>query len=236
MPFLPRQDHSVPESPQAPPSAAKSTAGVPEIDGSSAGFIALVVALAAIVVFSCIAVFFLLRNNDPTPYERELRRARRRESRHASSAASGFGSPGLRGKIARLFSRRRAEGWVRAADDDSSDWDAADERFEPKELQGTQTAGVPQRVSEGRIPPPERDMSTESVELSVPGAHPDIDVPLSSSPTSIGSTLPHDDEAQIIDCLFYLCAAERIPVGRKRSWNAPEISEIQRTGKKFILV
>ena len=47
---------------------------IPEISGSPAGFVALVVFLGLIIVFSCVGVFVLLRQPAPDPYERHARR------------------------------------------------------------------------------------------------------------------------------------------------------------------
>jgi len=61
---------------------------VPKIDGSSGGFIALVVCLSLLIVGLCIAVFIQLRNFEPTDEERTIRRQLGR--RHRSNPSSLF--------------------------------------------------------------------------------------------------------------------------------------------------
>ncbi|KAI0355096.1 hypothetical protein OH77DRAFT_1403787 [Trametes cingulata] len=98
----------------------------PEIGGSFGGFIALVVALAAIFLLSCIGIFILLRNHEPTAYERHMRRARARE--HDFSSEAPIGPPGIRERLGRLFGRQ--PGWIRAsAGEDGDEWDASDDRI-----------------------------------------------------------------------------------------------------------
>ncbi|KAI0373184.1 hypothetical protein BV20DRAFT_795742 [Pilatotrama ljubarskyi] len=98
----------------------------PEIGGSFGGFIVLVVALAAIFLLSCIGIFILLRNHEPTPYERQIRRARARA--HDFSSEAPIGPPGIRERLGRLFGRR--SGWIRAsAGEDGDEWDASDDRI-----------------------------------------------------------------------------------------------------------
>jgi len=162
---------------------------IPEINGSSAGFIALVVSLAAIVIICCTAVFFLLRGHNPTPYERELRRARRLQKRHTKSH-DPYASPGLRGRIARLFGWKRAEGWVRADGEEGDAWDAGDERLVSKGEEDAVEIGTDRfaPLDVRGMPLPGRDMSLESVELSA-SEHDVGNVsytdPFSSSPTSM---------------------------------------------------
>ncbi|OBZ75513.1 hypothetical protein A0H81_04880 [Grifola frondosa] len=109
----------------APPPVAGQKQMVPEIGGSSGGFIALVVTLAAILLFSCVAIFFLLRNHSPTPYERQLRRAR--SLRHDYSSEAPVGPIGLRDRIAQFFGRRRHAGWIRASGGEGDEWEASDD-------------------------------------------------------------------------------------------------------------
>ncbi|PCH38583.1 hypothetical protein WOLCODRAFT_161681 [Wolfiporia cocos MD-104 SS10] len=176
--------------------------GIPEIGGSRGGFIALVVILATIFVSCCVAVFFLLRDHNPTPYERELRRARRLQRRETGSYEVPGGRPGLKGRLARLFGRRQAEGWVRAGDGD--EWDAADEPVRPaagdvREYSRPESfTFVGGSVGTAGLPRVDQDMSSESVELSVP--EPALDTsyasvgrdlytdPFTSSPTSLERT------------------------------------------------
>ncbi|KAI0781482.1 hypothetical protein BD413DRAFT_621675 [Trametes elegans] len=101
----------------------------PEIGGSFGGFIALVVALASIFIISCVGIFILLRNHEPTSYERRLRRNRARE--HDFSTEVPIGPPGIRERLAHLFGRRR--GWIKASAGDGDEWDASDDRFPQQE-------------------------------------------------------------------------------------------------------
>ncbi|EIW86136.1 hypothetical protein CONPUDRAFT_78618 [Coniophora puteana RWD-64-598 SS2] len=104
---------------------------IPEIDGSPAGFIALVVVLSVIILASCIAVFFLLRDHEPSDAQRAARRSRymREIEREASTADGGPGStapPSLTERMKRIWrtkgyasaSRRGSGGWVQATGDE----------------------------------------------------------------------------------------------------------------------
>jgi hypothetical protein len=99
--------------------------GIPEINGSPAGFIALVVVLAAIFLISCTGVFLLLRTHKPDPYERHARRTARRED---FLHEMPLGPPDLKDKVRNLFRfGRRRDGWVRASSGEAADeWDASD--------------------------------------------------------------------------------------------------------------
>ncbi|KAI0948659.1 hypothetical protein AcV7_009336 [Taiwanofungus camphoratus] len=163
-----------------------SESGIPKIGGSSAGFIVLVVALATIFLVSCTGVFILLRNHQPTPYERRLRQARRAREYDSSSYKQPAGLPGLRGKFSRLFGRKTGEGWVRAGDGDD-EWDAADERpaFRvEKGFRESDEASLAAYSAIGGLPKGVSRMSTESVELSAPSASPPKNTPSVSIPTS----------------------------------------------------
>ncbi|KAG1827627.1 uncharacterized protein BJ212DRAFT_65680 [Suillus subaureus] len=84
--------------------AMLSRRAVPEIGGSQGGFIGLVVTLSVLILICCIAVFFLLRNHEPSEQDRTARRERYRRNRdhqeHDSTTAtqghSSFGDK-LRG-------------------------------------------------------------------------------------------------------------------------------------------
>ncbi|CCM04508.1 uncharacterized protein FIBRA_06689 [Fibroporia radiculosa] len=169
----------------------KSTSDVPEIGGSSAGFIVLVVSLSALIIICCIAVFFLLRNHNPTPYEREMRRARRLHRRQERSLyETPSEHPSFGGRLARLFGRRKSQGWTRALGDED-DWDAAEERqgWKRGEYVRNREYAAPYRPAASHTPPIDgRETSTDFVELSAPSATGDtvsyVD-PFSSSPTSM---------------------------------------------------
>ncbi|GBE82792.1 hypothetical protein SCP_0411770 [Sparassis crispa] len=132
---------------------------IPEIGGSSAGFIALVVVLAAVFLICCIGVFFLLRNHSPTSHERRLRQAEARQ-RGSSLYKAPLGPPGMRARFARWFGSKKGAGWVRAADDE--EWDAADERFASGRRQDLRE----RKDTVFEAPYIAEDMSAESVELS----------------------------------------------------------------------
>ncbi|KIM58923.1 hypothetical protein SCLCIDRAFT_1052172 [Scleroderma citrinum Foug A] len=59
----------------------KQLSTIPKIDGSQAGFIALVVFLSVLIVVCCSAVFYLLRYHEPTDQDRTARRERYRRRR-----------------------------------------------------------------------------------------------------------------------------------------------------------
>ncbi|KAI0657211.1 hypothetical protein C8Q70DRAFT_295497 [Cubamyces menziesii] len=154
----------------------------PEIGGSFGGFIALVVVLAAIFLISCIGIFILLRNHEPTPHERHRRRARARTRDFSSEAP--IGPPGIRERFARLFGRRA--GWIKASAGEGDEWDASDERIpnafggeeglhSVRERESTYPATfAAARAAQAPRPPQSlaQSLSTDSVEveLSAPSA------------------------------------------------------------------
>lgn len=154
---------------------------VPEIGGSSAGFIALVVVLSIIIVLSCVGVFFLLRNHQSTSRERRTRSARTGKDRSLP-----LGPPGLRNRVAGLFGKRG--GWIRANDDD--EWDAEDDLSTHHNPQDA--AFMDEYPQHARS---ERSMTSESVELTVPSLS--FSHPMSSPPTTARvseSPLQDDDD------------------------------------------
>ncbi|KAG2121919.1 hypothetical protein DEU56DRAFT_833214 [Suillus clintonianus] len=113
---------------------------VPEIGGSQGGFIGLVVGLSVLILICCIAVFFLLRNYEPSEQERAARRERYRSHRDhqeydstaASAGLSSFGDK-LRGMWAdrrssgsrsRSGGRRGGRGWIQAGSGDEWETDS----------------------------------------------------------------------------------------------------------------
>ncbi|KAF9266560.1 hypothetical protein L218DRAFT_985672 [Marasmius fiardii PR-910] len=84
----------------------------PEIGGSSAGFIALVVCLVVIIVVSCTAIFFLLKHNDPSDAERAARRQRRYAHQSLPSSSSYTYDPsssphkGWLSKVTDIFNKK----------------------------------------------------------------------------------------------------------------------------------
>jgi len=143
------------------PSEAHNASDIPKIGGSSAGFIALVTVLAAIFVICCIGVFLLLRNHNPTPYERRLRRSESR-MRGSSLYDVPLGPSRMRARLARWLGGKKGAGWVRASDGD--EWDAADEEGASPLGRRAEQKSTP--TAPPYIPRQQRDMSAESVELS----------------------------------------------------------------------
>ncbi|KAG2127323.1 hypothetical protein BD769DRAFT_763387 [Suillus cothurnatus] len=112
--------------------AILSRRAVPEIGGSQGGFIGLVVALSVLILICCIAVFFLLRNHEPSDQDRTARRERYRrnhdnqeyDSTAVTLGHSSFGDK-LRGMWAdrhssgnRSGGRRGGRGWIQAGSGD----------------------------------------------------------------------------------------------------------------------
>ncbi|KAG7089830.1 hypothetical protein E1B28_011477 [Marasmius oreades] len=97
----------------SPPIMKRET---PQIGGSSAGFIALVVCLCMIIVITCTAIFFLLKHNDPTDAERAARRQRRYAHQSVPSSASYTYDPsstpskGWFSKVTDIFNNNEARG------------------------------------------------------------------------------------------------------------------------------
>ncbi|KAH9914466.1 uncharacterized protein B0H18DRAFT_1125503 [Fomitopsis serialis] len=145
---------------------------VPEINGSPVAFIALVVSLGVVVLVCSVLVFILLKRYNPTPYERQLRRARRlqRKQARSDSPSSAFHAPSWLSRLTRVFGRRRSEGWVRASGEDGDEWDARDElpSYNPqREQQVHQRDPSPLHV-DTHLPRRDEDASADSVELQAP--------------------------------------------------------------------
>ncbi|ESK85200.1 hypothetical protein Moror_11024 [Moniliophthora roreri MCA 2997] len=121
----------------------------PRIGGSSAGFIALIVCLVMIIVISCTAIFFLLRDHEPSDAERAARRTRRYAHQSVPSSSSYTYDPsstpakGWLSSLRSLFGKRSSgsttsnrnrkgargpgAGWVQAGSGDEWDLDSDDE-------------------------------------------------------------------------------------------------------------
>jgi len=167
---------------------------VPQIGGSSAGFIALVVTFAVIIVVCVIGVFFLLRNYSPTPHERRSRQAHARK--HSSLYELPVGPAGMRSKFARLFKSKRGAGWVRTADEEADEWNAADDGVFRGQDTGTSERddSHPPSFQVVRGSQNAHGMSMESVEAA-------LEAPSEASPSSVSpsrlvfsATPPHDDD------------------------------------------
>lgn len=95
---------------------------IPEIGGSQAGFIGLVVFLGVLIVVCCSAVYYLLRYHEPTDQDRVLRRAR---SRRCSTELDPSSGSSLGDKFKRSWERirhgrrRSGSGWMKAGSGDS---------------------------------------------------------------------------------------------------------------------
>ena len=171
----------------------------PEIGGSYGGFIALVVVLAAVFVFSCIGIFIVLRSHEPTPYERQMRRSRAR-SREQFTGEAPIGPPGIRERFARLFGGRG--GWIKASGTDGDEWDPSDPLpyHAASELRQGDHSGYPSMVSNPSwtSKDPRRSVapsaSTGSVEVELRAPSPDS--PLSTAFQH--DLLPSEDDAQVV--------------------------------------
>lgn len=96
----------------------------PRIGGSQAGFIALVVGLTVIILASCVAIYILLRDHDPSPRERQARRTRRAPSDAAAAATHKAPWATLGG----MFGAKGRDGhWIQASGD-AWEADEADRR------------------------------------------------------------------------------------------------------------
>ncbi|KAH8100289.1 hypothetical protein BXZ70DRAFT_180623 [Cristinia sonorae] len=159
-----------------PTPASNNTSNLPRIGGSFGGFIALVVSLAAIVVFSCIAIFILLYKYKPDPYERHYRQTMFGK-REASIYETPLGPQGMRAKFKNLIGRgRKSEGWMRTGDG-SEEWDASDRHILPGSYgRDSGDSDAPPMDSPFKPPPRahqpsiRRSDTSESIELSVPNA------------------------------------------------------------------
>lgn len=148
----------------------------PEIGGSFGGFIALIVGLVALLLISCIGIFILLRNHEPTPYERHIRRSRARQRDFSTELP--IGPPGIRERLARLFGKR--SGWIKASGEDGDEWDASEDSIPntASELRERERNGgeYPASLASSATRPPPvvaPSASTDSVEveLRAPSGH-----------------------------------------------------------------
>lgn len=102
----------------------KQLSTIPKIDGSQAGFIALVVFLSVLIVVCCSAVFYLLRYHEPTDQDRTARRERYRRRRaevDGSTVETPFGEKFKQAwNRVRHGKRRGGRGWIQAGSGD--DW------------------------------------------------------------------------------------------------------------------
>jgi len=140
----------------------------PEINGSSAGFLALVISLSVFVVLCCVAVFWLLAFHQPTQEERMKRKvdldvARAEESRNVDPRS-------WKARIGRALGGKRE--WVQAPGEEV--YESANDPW--KGGQGLRGGVAYGERDAGRRMISQRDMggelsqssSTSTVELSVP--------------------------------------------------------------------
>ncbi|KAL0062478.1 hypothetical protein AAF712_010611 [Marasmius tenuissimus] len=111
---LPTTEHRLKESLGQDENAANPLMkrATPQIAGSSGGFIALIVCLVMVIAVSCTAIFFLLRDHEPTDAERAARRQRRYTHQTVPSSSSYMYDPsstpskkGLWAKVVGVFDK-----------------------------------------------------------------------------------------------------------------------------------
>jgi hypothetical protein len=151
---------------------------LPKINGSSSGFIALVVSLSIFVVACCVAIFWLLKYHEPTKQERTRRKAEL-EAARASNADIRFDPRSLGARIRRALGR---PGWVQTYDGEGDDrgndaqWRGGQELRDRGTVESSASRGVYQQQPSGADP--QQDMrnsprlshlpSTSTVQLSSP--------------------------------------------------------------------
>ncbi|KAJ7490118.1 hypothetical protein B0H11DRAFT_2277971 [Mycena galericulata] len=166
-----------PPLPGTPPTLLRGVADhanlkrdAPRIAGSEAGFIAVVVGLAVIILASCIAIFILTRDPDPS------RAPARREPHPRSLAAT----------VRSLFSRRPApsgHGWIQASGD-AWEADEADRREMQYSVPGPPALDQPFRPPANTDPYARPTTISPSDSYSYSGASARPSVPRSASPES----------------------------------------------------
>ncbi|KDN41202.1 hypothetical protein RSAG8_07616, partial [Rhizoctonia solani AG-8 WAC10335] len=146
------QDFTQSTYPTSPPASTQHHGHkIPEIAGSSGGFLGLVIGLGVLIIGSCVGVYFLLKRRK----DRGEPLWRKRKS-VADSMSQG------------MLGGRSKKGWVRTGDDD-------DHYMENR----SQGIGLSAPRSRSRSPNPEmysnrdHDASASSVKLGVPGPYPD---------------------------------------------------------------
>ncbi|KAI0345040.1 hypothetical protein BDW22DRAFT_1353881 [Trametopsis cervina] len=196
-----------PSPPPPPPEQNNSGGGLPKIGGSSGGFIALVVALSCIILFSCIGIFVLIRRQEDDPFEahaRSVTAGKRLDTNYERPPASR----GIREKLRGLFGTRKMkrEGWLRANSNDDDTWAAAEDLIPRHTRAISHDIGVndgdirwssdiaPSHQSSFRQGGPgsrstlAHGRSLSSINTDLPGSEqPPFPNPFSSSPTSMYS-------------------------------------------------
>lgn len=153
---------------------------VPEIGGSQGGFIGLVVALSVLILICCIAVFFLLRNHEPSEQDRTARRERyhrNRDHQEHDSTATTPGPSSFGDKIREMWADRRSNGgrsggrrggrgWIQAGSGD--EWEIHSDHGEERRQQPMQPFS--RSFQEGSYGPqvPEMDSPLSDAESYAP--------------------------------------------------------------------
>jgi len=135
---------------------------LPKINGSSGGFIALLVCLSVLIVVLCTAVFILLRDHSPSDEERAIRRQlsqRRREQTQTESSSYTYPSStapvSLARKVGGMFGigatadeqkrpkkgGKSGKGWIQTGSDDESE----------NEVQSRSISGLQKQGSVGEV-------------------------------------------------------------------------------------
>lgn len=130
----------------------KQRTAIPEIGGSQAGFIGLVVFLSLLIVVCCSAVYYLLRYHEPTDQDRATRRERSRRRRTETEYAPSESS--IADKLRRMWERvrrgngRSGDGWIKAGSGDT--WESAPNNgnltSEESGISGGQTQSVQKHI------------------------------------------------------------------------------------------
>jgi hypothetical protein len=164
------------------PGEGSSELQVPKFGGSPVGFWVLIVSLALIVIICCVAIFWLLKNHDPTPAERARRRAKHdteKATAETTSVSEYSSDPrSFKERMGRFFGK---SSWTQASDDieiqktspAKSDWKTEGDEGEG-DLPYIQTT----RSGYGGVPndqpheyhPDSRMSSTSTVQLSAPSS------------------------------------------------------------------
>lgn len=116
---------------------------MPEINGSTSGFIALVVILSIFVVICCAITFWLLKYHEPSR-EDHVRRKTERDGARARQSQIPLNPRSVGARISRAFGR---SGWERTYDDDEEEeegrheveWYRGQNPFEPLTGRGHQS-------------------------------------------------------------------------------------------------
>ncbi|KAJ7145918.1 hypothetical protein C8R44DRAFT_845263 [Mycena epipterygia] len=114
----------------------------PRIAGSEAGFIGLVVGLIVFILGSCVAIYILLRDHEPSPHDREARRHAQDTPARYPSAPNGRAP--WSAKLAAMLpfntpsggtkTRKGGHGWIQASGDA---WEADEvDRGRSREMSG----------------------------------------------------------------------------------------------------